>query len=193
MKQSFLKENGGFLMVLATIILVRVFLLTPVTVSGHSMDPTYENNQKLMGVNYSSIDRFDVVSFNAPDQPGKMYLKRVIGLPGETVEIKDEQLYIDGQLKEQPFLTHYQQEFAENKLKEAYAYDEYYQKLASEAEHFTADFKMVVPEGDYCVMGDNRLISHDSRSADVGAIAKEAIKSEIKVVYWPLKAIGLAD
>ena len=89
--------------------IIRFFLFTPIVVDGESMMPTLENGDRMIvnkiGYTVGKPDRFDIVVFHAPEQ--KNYIKRVIGLPGDHVEYKDDQLYINGKELEEPYLDQY--------------------------------------------------------------------------------------
>ena len=100
--------------------------------------------------------RYDIIIFKYPDDTSKTFIKRIIGLPGETVEIKDGNVYING---------------SETPLDDSFC--------AEETEGGFGPY--VVPEDSYFVMGDNRANSIDSRSTNVGAIYKTDIKA--KIVY----------
>ena len=85
-----------FLILAAILIGLRHFVFTPVVVKGDSMDPTLADGERVIALKNTEIKRFDIVTFPAPDDEGKNYIKRVIGLPGDTIEYKDDQLYING-------------------------------------------------------------------------------------------------
>ena len=77
----------------------RQFIFTPTTVHGESMSPTFEDENKVILSKTSDIQRFDIIVFHAPDSD-ENYIKRVIGLPGDSVEMKDDVLYINGKVYE---------------------------------------------------------------------------------------------
>ena len=110
---------------------------------------------------------------HAPDQD-KEYIKRVIGMPGDTIEIKEGKLYINGQVVEQPFIN---KEILVNKT--VYIDDFTLEGLTGET---------TVPEGKYFVMGDNRGVSRDSRL--IGFIDRSAIEGKAVFTIWPLNRIG---
>ncbi|MDN6626314.1 MAG: signal peptidase I [Pisciglobus halotolerans] len=160
-------------------ILIRTFLFSPVSVDGDSMVPTLHDHDRLILNKVSSVDRFDVIVFDAPDDPGKQYIKRVIGLPGDTIEVQDDQLHINGK------------EYSENYLDSSL-----YQLEAWE--NYTEDFslsslgdKQQVPADSYFVMGDNRLNSKDSRS--FGFVKKEQVIGTAEFRIWPFDALGNID
>ncbi|MGG5330759.1 signal peptidase I [Enterococcus sp. AZ163] len=161
-----------FACALVTMLLARHFIFTPIEVIGASMNPTLQDSERLFGLKVGEIKRLDVVSFAAPDVEDKDYIKRVIGLPGEEVLYEDDQLYIDGEKIDEPYL-------AENK------------KALPEGMLLTDDFVYTVPKGTYFVMGDNRQNSKDSRM--LGAIDEEEIFANAKVVFWPINKMGTVD
>ena len=152
---------------------VYFFLGRPFTVSGASMYPTLHNNDRMFMSKLGDINRFDVVVLQAPDQD-KEYIKRVIGMPGDTIEIKEGKLYINGKVVEQPFIN---TEILVNKT--VYIDDFNLEALTGET---------TVPEGKYFVMGDNRGVSRDSRL--IGFIDRSAIEGKAVFTIWPLNRIG---
>lgn len=100
-----MKNKSIFKDILEVIILVLIFmgiyysLFTFVfsndTVSGPSMQPNFESNDRVITVRHSDIHRGDIVVIKAPDQPNALYIKRVIGMPGDTISFKNDQLYIN--------------------------------------------------------------------------------------------------
>ena len=153
--------------------LLFIFVGKPFTVSGQSMYPTLHNNDRMLMSKLGDINRFDVVVLHAPDQD-KEYIKRVIGMPGDTVEVKEGKLYINGQPVEQPFIN---KEILVNKT--VYIDDFTLQELTGESK---------VPEGKYFVMGDNRGVSRDSRM--IGFIDRTAIEGKAVFTIWPYNRIG---
>lgn len=189
MIKDYIKRRYGFLLFLLMLVLSRIFLWGIVSVSGDSMAPTFEEGQRLVAVNFSTISRFDVVTINSPLVANEIYLKRVIGLPGEKVEMVDDVLSINGETVTERFLLTYQLAFYHNKLRNIYEDDVNYQQIASEATSFTEDFSIEVPQGEFFLMGDNRLISMDSRSNQIGTVKKSAIRNEVKLVFWPFNKV----
>ncbi len=97
-----LKENWFIIFFIIAVVLLRLFVLTPVKVSGHSMDPTLADKQRLIATKLTSYDRQDIVICVEPDDTDKIAVKRLIGLPGDTVEMKDDVLTINGDVYEEP-------------------------------------------------------------------------------------------
>jgi signal peptidase I len=155
------------------VLMSRQFLFEPVLVHGQSMMPTFEEDDKVILSKISRIDNFDLIVFVAPDQ--KNYIKRVIGTPGDRVEMKEDQLYVNGEPVDEPYLE-------ENR---EWAKKNGYPKLTTDFGEFT------VPGGCYFVLGDNRLNSVDSRM--IGFILDEAVLGEVKFRIAPIDHIGTVE
>ncbi len=144
-KENFWYETIKFIVISALIVLpIRMFIAEPFIVSGSSMDPTFQNGQYLIvdKVTYELGDpkRGDVIIFKYPLDPSKYYIKRIIGLPGETVTMTDTKISIkqsDGQKIDwpEPYITY----------------------------SIPQNFTKTLPEEQYFVLGDNRPASSDSR------------------------------
>ena len=195
--RSFLKEWALFGLIIGGIILSRIYLWTPVRVDGHSMDPTLADSEYLLVINKLPIDRFDiVVASETENGKTKEIVKRVIGLPGETIEYKNDVLYINGKETDEPYLKDYIQKFKEDKLQSTYSgkgfeeNGELFRQMAQIAEAFTVDrdgsatFTKKLLDDEYLLVGDDRIVSKDSRQ--VGAFKKEQIKGEAVLRLWPL-------
>ncbi|MFJ7732630.1 signal peptidase I [Lysinibacillus sp. NPDC097231] len=179
-KNEFVEWLKAIAFALLVAFVIKHFLFTPVLVKGASMMPTLEENDRVIinriGPKFKSIDRFDIVVIQMKEEN---YIKRVIGLPGDKIEYKDDQLYINGEKYSEPYLDQYKKELTDSGL---LTYD------------FTLeqDFgETTVPEGYYFVLGDNRRISKDSRDPEVGFIAKEKIMGTTSIICWPLEHIDL--
>lgn len=159
--------------ILATITLaILIFLAVNATlesrqVEGSSMNPGLENGQRVLVVKasywFGEPQRGDVIIFQSPRDPGRTLVKRVIGMPGEWVEIRDGTVYIDDIPLDEPYVQG---------TNRAYG-------------------PMQVPEDSYFVLGDNRNNSTDSRSW--GTISREAIIGQAWLCYWPLGDWHLID
>ena len=195
--RSFLKEWALFALIIGGIILSRIYLWTPVRVDGHSMDPTLADSEYLLVINKLPIDRFDiVVASETENGKTKEIVKRVIGLPGETIEYKNDVLYINGKETDEPYLKEYIQKFKEDKLQSTYSgkgfeeNGELFRQMAQIAEAFTVDkdgsatFTKKLLDDEYLLLGDDRIVSKDSRQ--VGAFKKNQIKGEAVLRLWPL-------
>lgn len=197
------KESSGWLgtiiwvvVIVAAVVLLRTFVFSPVVISGHSMDPTLQNGERVIALKQAKVKRFDIVTLQAPDNPKEEYVKRVIGLPGDTVEVKNDELYINGRKYNEPFLDDYEKKLKDGTL--ANEYEPAYKDLVMNAKTFTNNFslqtlestggKAKVPKGYYFVLGDNRLISKDSRY--FGFVKQSAIDGVVEFAFWPLKDFG---
>lgn len=161
---------------LVVFLLVRHFLFAAVSVEGDSMVPTLHDDDRLILNKVADIDRFDIVVFNAPDDPGKQYIKRVIGVPGDTIEVRDDVLFVNGE-----------------EVPEEYLALDYF--TIDESDNFTDDFNLAiltgmeeVPEGHYFLLGDNRINSKDSRF--FGFVEESAIIGTTDLRIWPLNDLG---
>ncbi len=147
---------------------IITFLYQPVKVEGTSMAPQLHDQDRLFinkfAYNFEKIERDDVVVFYYPRDTQKSYIKRVIGLPGDTVRIVDGQVYVNGTMVDEPYVP--------ARYRDVRSMDE---------------FK--VPAGEYFVMGDHRSISSDSR--DFGPVARNLIYGKAAFVYWPREEMGV--
>ena len=195
--RSFLKEWALFGLIIGVIILSRIYLWTPVRVDGHSMDPTLADSEYLLVINKLPIDRFDiVVASETENGKTKEIVKRVIGLPGDTIQYENDTLYINGKKTDEPYLKEYIKKFKEDKLQSTYTgkgfeeNGELFRQMAQIAEAFTVDkdgsatFTKKLLDDEYLLLGDDRIVSKDSRQ--VGAFKKEQIKWEAVLRLWPL-------
>lgn len=144
------------------------FFLSNETVSGPSMQPTFENGDRLIAVRHFTPKRNDIVILKAPDQKGALYIKRVIGTPGDMVTSKNDKLYINGKRVAEPYLN-----------------NKYEKQAHSLGELYTNNFtlKKRVPKGEYFVMGDHRDVSKDSRY--FGFVKRSALIGRVIFRYWP--------
>ncbi|WP_243458202.1 signal peptidase I [Sporosarcina sp. Te-1] len=151
------------------VFVVRQFLFAPVFVSGQSMEPTFESNNRVVISKIHKLDHFDLIVFHAPGSK-EDYIKRVIGLPGDTVVMKDDQLFINGKAYDEPYIE-------ENK-----------EKIFKD-QKLTEDFEVTVPEGQLFVLGDNRRNSTDSRM--IGCIEESAVVGKVEFRFFPFNSIGV--
>ena len=195
---TFLREWGLFTFLIVAFLLTRLFIWLPVQVDGHSMDPTLADGQRVIVLKHTNIQRFDVVvAKEVENGKTKQIVKRVIGMPGDTILYKDDQLYVNGKAVDEKYLKEFKAAFAKDKLQKEYSYRDYFQELAANASAFTlnadgnATFEVTVPEGQYYLLGDNRLVSKDSRA--VGNFSKQALVGEVRFRFWPLEKIGTVE
>ena len=157
---------------------IRYFLFAPIVVDGLSMMPTLHDQDRMIvnkfGYKIGKPERFDIIVFHAPEN--KDYIKRVIGLPGDHIEYKDDILYVNGKAYEEPYLDEYKSQVIDGPLTEPFTLEE---KIGSET----------VPEGHLFVMGDNRRYSKDSRH--IGSVPMEKVLGNTGIIYWPIEDIRL--
>jgi signal peptidase I len=149
--------------------ILRGFFLIPVPVEGNSMENTLSQGNMIAMEKISEIKRFDVIVFQLAD--GTIYIKRVIGLPGEEISYQNDQLTINGKVVKEPFLRKNIQLDREDA---SYTTDFTLQELVGEDR---------LADDSYFVMGDNRRVSKDSRS--FGTVSKDEILGKARFVYYP--------
>jgi signal peptidase I len=148
-------------------LLINVFVGQATRVEGQSMEPNLHSEQRLvvekLSYRFHGPQRFDIVVLQVPSQGEELLIKRVIGLPGETVEIKDGGVYINGELLDEPFTNEHTQPGRHGLV--------------------------TVPPLHVYVLGDNRDRSNDSRS--FGPVPIEDVIGRAWLSYWPLEEAGL--
>ncbi len=164
-----LYELWPYVAVVVGVILLNTFIFVNARIPSGSMEKTIMTGDRLFGnrLAYKKEDpqRYDIVIFRYPDDEKRLFVKRVIGLPGETVIIMDGKVYIDGNIEP---------------LADSFC-----------PEKPTGYFgPYTVPEGCYFVMGDNREHSNDSRFWLNKFVKKEKIIGKAGFRYWPLTKIG---
>jgi signal peptidase I len=149
-------------------VLIITFLYQPVRVEGTSMQPELRDQDRLFinkfAYRFENISRGDVVVFHYPRDLEKSYIKRVIALPGDTLRIDDGRVYVNGQ-----------------RIEESYVPRRYRDGRSMP--------EIVIPQGDYFVMGDHRSISSDSR--DFGPVDRQLIYGKAAFIYWPADNMGV--
>ena len=169
MSKSTKKELLTYLTIIVLIVIIRTFFVTPVRVNGSSMYPTLKNGE-IMILNkihykFHDIKRSDIVVVKIPDDK---IIKRVIGLPGDKIKVKDGVLYVNNKLVKEDYIKELTEDFDLNDLG--------YKK---------------VPKNMYFVMGDNRNNSADSRI--IGCVKKKQIMGKTKLVIFPFTKVGNRD
>ena len=162
-----------FVVILGAVFLIQRYVIQPVEVDGISMEATLddENHLLLEKVSYwfAGPKRYDVIVFQPYEyEKGMYYIKRVIGLPGETVQILDNIIYINGEPLSENFGK-------ENVIQDA--------GIAMEP--------ITLLEDEYFVLGDNRNHSKDSRNETVGVVNKDSILGKAWCRIWPLNQFGI--
>lgn len=157
-----IKEIIPYIVIVLVVVLIRTFIITPVRVDGDSMKNTLKNGDILLLYKLGSINRLDIIVLDE-EKDNEKIIKRVIGLPGETVAIKKGKIYINDKV-----------------IDDEYAYGE------------TSDYdKVTLEDEEYFILGDNRLISKDSRY--FGPIKENEIKGKIVFRLFPFTKIGMVQ
>lgn len=173
--KEIIKELAGWLLYIVLIIAFTWFVVTFVgqrtEVSGSSMETTLSDKDQLivdkMTYRFRDPKRYDIVVFPYQYQDNTYNIKRIIGLPGETVQILSGMVYIDGMRLDE----HYGNEMMENPG--------------------IAEEPLTLDENEYFVLGDNRNNSSDSRASDVGLIHRKDLIGRAWIRVWPLSQIGV--
>ena len=166
MKKLLKELFESLLLSLVIVFILLKFIFIPCVVEGSSMEPVLKNDD--FGYSFIiskniSINRFDIVVINVSDNSNneKLLVKRVVGLPGETISYVDNKLYVNGEYVAEDFLI--------NNPK-------------------TSDFTMELDDDEYCCLGDNRSVSRDSRF--YGAFKKDKIVSSHLFILYPFDKFG---
>ncbi len=166
-EQEMLSWIRELLLAFLIVLIIKLFLFEIITVKGGSMLETLQNGDKLyvslLTPKIEGYARGDVVICYYPGREDRC-VKRIIALPGDTVEVKAGTVYVNGEQLEEDYIT--------------YAANYNYPLTTLE-------------EDEYFVLGDNRPISHDSHSADVGAVSR--IEGKVRFVLWPLSRFGAVE
>lgn len=181
-KKGKLRENiEAIIIAIILALFIRTFIVQAFKIPSGSMQPTLKIgdhilvNKFIYGVKLPYVrttlipvgepERGDIIVFKYPEQPGKDFIKRVIGVPGDTVEIIKKQVFINGQPLNQDYGMHTDSNLIPGRV--------------NHRDNFGPE---TVPEGAYFVMGDNRDNSYDSRFW--GFVDESAIKGEAFIIYW---------
>lgn len=168
--------NVVFAVLVAVLIFLalRAYVVQPFQVEGTSMNHTLQNGEQMLMFKQTKLDRFDIVVFPDPRGSNDSYVKRIIGLPGDRLYYEDDQLILNDQIVDEPYLEPLKGESEEN---------------------FTGNFNLwdnlgvtSVPEGYYFVLGDNRPYSGDSRQ--FGFVPITSVVGEANFIYYPFKQFG---
>lgn len=154
-------------LIIAVVILIRIFVMTPIIVNGRSMETTLYDNDvmilNILGYRINDIKRFDIIVIKYEDEN---IIKRVIGLPGEKVDYINNKLYIN-------------EKMVDDKIK------------VETSDFSSSDFTLdgVIPKDKYFVLGDNRGNSTDSRV--IGLVDKKDILGKTNLILFPFKHFGI--
>lgn len=151
-----------FAVAIALALVIRTFIFEPVRVDGHSMDYTLADNEYMIVTKYDYLlgepERFDVIICHYPERGRTNFVKRLVGLPGDTVSMLNGTLYVNGEAIDEPYITN-----KANYNMQAYT----------------------LKDDEYFVLGDNRSSSNDSHI--IGPISREQIKGHVRCVAFPIK------
>ena len=165
--KEFLSDIIKYIIFIVVILVIAVYVVGLQQIVGPSMTPTLRNGDIVildkLSYRFSEIKRDDIVALYYADT--KFLVKRVVGLPGETVEFKDNKLYINGKYYEEKYLGD----------------DIVTDNFSLEELNYTT-----IPDDMYLVLGDNRGDSMDSRDSDVGLIPKKDIYGKVRFKIWPI-------
>ena len=154
---------SSLIVVAAIAVLIATFVLPVLRVTGNSMTPTLENGTVVVCKKTTKLKRGDVIAFYYNN---KLLLKRIIGIPGDVIDIKaDGTVILNGMELEEDYID--SKSYGENNM--TYPYQ--------------------VPADRYFVMGDHRATSVDSRSSTIGCVSEEVILGKVRVAVWPIKKI----
>ena len=168
-KSDFFKTLVTYVGIILFVVIIRLFVIDPVRVDGSSMNTTLADGEIMLLNKFiykkSDIKRFDIVVIKEDDH---YIIKRVIGMPGEVIEYKNDKLYINGEEIEDPYPS-------------------------TETDDFSIENigHKKIPGDSYFVMGDNRAASLDSRYSEVGTVKKKLIVGRARLVIWPIKKFGI--
>ncbi len=164
--KSFVKEIWVYVVLIIVILLIKKFIVMPIKVNGTSMIDTLHHNDIMIldkiSYRFNDIKRFDIVVI---DDKEELIIKRIIGLPGEYIEYKDNKLYVNGKYVKENFSHKETSDYSIEELDET-----------------------KVPENSYFVLGDNRVNSKDSRI--IGFIPKEQILGKTSLTVFPFSRFG---
>ena len=165
--KEFLSDTIKYIIFIVVILVIAVYVVGLQQIVGPSMTPTLRNGDIVildkLSYRFSEIKRDDIVALYYADT--KFLVKRVVGLPGDTVEFKDNKLYINGKYYEEKYLGD----------------DIVTDNFSLEELNYTT-----IPDDMYLVLGDNRGDSMDSRDSDVGLIPKKDIYGKVRFKIWPI-------
>ena len=161
---SWIRELAGAVII---VLILKTFFFEIITVDGGSMLETLQNGDKLyvsiLSARIQGYERGDIVICYFPGRDDRC-VKRIVALPGDTVKVTSGTVYVNGEALEEEYVEH----------EAGYHYPE-----------------ITLEEGEYFVLGDNRPISHDSHSHDVGPVSR--IEGKVRFVLWPFDRFGAAE
>ena len=172
---SFFDFLQGIVVIMALLVMVYLFIMSPQEVNGESMEPNFHNSEYILTnkvtYKFRQPKRGDVIIFKSWKNKDVDYIKRVIGLPGDTIELQHNAIYVNGQKLEEPYLSPNVAIFGGSFLQE--------------------DQPTVIPDNSLFVSGDNRPHSSDSR--EFGPVAESDIIGVVILRYWPFSQFGVIN
>jgi len=167
-KSELLEWGKAFALAVILALVIRMFLVEVYVVDGHSMQPSLLNSERVLVNKFAyrlgAPVPMDVVVFRYPKEPWRDFIKRVVAVEGQTVEVRDGHVYVNGQSIDEPYL--------QSPTHGVYGPE-------------------IVPAGTVFVMGDNRNFSLDSRDVSVGFVPLANVKGKAMAVFWPLPSLRL--
>lgn len=178
---SLLKRFLGILLMVAIVVAatwaIRSYVLEPFQIPSASMEDTIETGDRVFAEKISYIagspSPGDIVVFSDPQTPARILIKRVIATGGQTIDLRDGNVYIDGVLQNEPYVNG------------APTYP------LTTANNVSISYPYTVPEGMVWMMGDNRLNSADSRY--FGPVKESTVFGRAVIIYWPLDHLGILN
>lgn len=153
----------------AIVLVIRTFFFSIISVKGSSMLDTLQSGDRvyvsLLTARIHGYERGDIIICSYPGRTD-LCVKRLIALPGDTVQIESGTVYVNGEALQEDYLDH----------------------VYSSSVQYPA---VTLGEGEYFVLGDNRPISHDSHSSDVGPVTE--LKGKVRFVLWPISRVGIVE
>lgn len=177
-KESVYDWIKSLVVAILAVFIIQSVLFSSYVVHGQSMMPTIHNGNRVIvnkiDYDFSTPERFDIIIFHHTEE--KDYIKRVIGLPGDSLHYKNDTLYVNGKPIKEPYLKPYKKRFDQGNLTKNFTLKE-------------VTGKSQVPKGMVFVMGDNRRHSYDSRY--FGFVPMDKIVGKVNLRYWPLSQFSL--
>lgn len=205
----------SFFPVILIVLIIRSFLFEPFRIPSDSMMPTlldgdfifvnkFAYGLRLPVVHHKIVStgepkRGDVIVFRLPDDPATNYIKRLVGLPGDHIQVRGRQLYVNGSLIPLQMNGRYEGSRSEGPHANALVGTEFLDGIEHEVLYIpgriTADFEAIVPAGEYFFMGDNRDNSRDSRYPDVGFVPERNLVGKAVRIWlnWDLPSAPIWD
>lgn len=173
LKEHFVDFFQTLVVFAAIATVIYLFIAQPHKVSGLSMFPNFHDGDYIITdkVSYrlGPPQRGDIVVFKNPLNESQHFIKRVMGLPGETIKVQAGHLYINNKLVDEPYLKS--------------------GVITNQGSFLKEGVNVTIPEGSYAVIGDNRQFSSDTR--EWGLLPKEKIIGKVLIRYWPEASVGI--